>query len=124
MSDVTATVDTYLTMLNETDPARRAILVAEVWTEDGRWIDPPIDGEGHAGINDMLETIHGQFPGHTFRRTSAIDAHHGYLRFAWELVAPDGGVTVVGLDVGELSPDGRLRRITGFLGDLAAEAAA
>jgi hypothetical protein len=37
-----------------------------------------------------------------------------------ELVGPDGTVAVAGVDVGELADDGRLRRITGFFGDLAA----
>ena len=50
-----------------------------------------------------------------------IDEHHGYLRFAWELVGPDGTVALTGLDVGELADDGRLRRITGFFGELSVE---
>jgi hypothetical protein len=54
---------------------------------------------------------------------SAVDAHHAELRFGWELAAPDGAVVVAGIDIGELAPDGRLRRITGFFGELPAKAA-
>ncbi len=57
------------------------------------------------------------FPGHSFRRTTGIDAHHEFVRFGWELVGPDGAVAIAGYDVGELADDGRLRRITGFFGD-------
>ena len=36
------------------------------------------------------------------------------------VVGPDGTVAVSGIDVGELADDGRLRRITGFFGELPA----
>jgi len=124
VSDVTSTVDIYLSMLNETDPANRAGLVERAWAPGGRWVDPPIEAEGHAAISDMVAAVHTQFPGHVFRRVSGIDAHHDQLRFAWELVGPDGSVAVAGIDVGELAPDGRLRRITGFIGELPQETAA
>jgi hypothetical protein len=124
VSDVNTTIDTYFVMLNETDPARRADLVKQAWTSDGRWIDPPLTAEGHAAINDMVGTAQAQFPGHRFRRVSGIDAHHDQVRFGWELVAPDGSVTVAGMDAGEVAEDGRLRRIAGFFGPLPEPASA
>jgi hypothetical protein len=124
VSDVDATIDTYLQLLNETDDGRRAALVERVWTPDARWVDPPLESEGHAGISDMVGGIHEHFPGHRFRRVSGIDTHHDRLRFAWELVAPDGTVLIAGTDVGELAADGRLQRVTGFFGELPATDAA
>jgi hypothetical protein len=118
MTTLSTTVDTYLAAWNERDPARRADLVAQVWAADGRLIDPPLAAEGHDGIGEMAAALQQQFAGHRFRRASGIDAHHGHLRFAWELVGPDGVVALRGLDVGELADDGRLRRITGFFGEL------
>lgn len=120
MSELNTTIDTYLAAWNETDAARRAELVARVWSTDGRLIDPPLAAEGHREICDMAAALHAQFPGHTFRRSTGVDAHHGHLRFGWELVGPDGAVALVGLDTGELAPDGRLRRIVGFFGPLPA----
>jgi hypothetical protein len=120
-NNVTTTIDTYLSAWNETDPERRAKLIESAWVDDGRLIDPPLTGEGHAGINDMSIALHTHYAGHQFRRASAIDEHHGYLRFAWELVGPDGTVALTGLDVGELADDGRLRRVTGFFGELSVE---
>ena len=73
---------------------------------------------GHADISGMHAALQEQFPGHVFRRASGIDEHHGAVRFAWELVAPDGTVALSGMDFGEIGDDGRLRRITGFFGDL------
>jgi hypothetical protein len=121
MSDLAPTVDTYLDGWNETQPARRAELIDQVWSADGRLIDPPLDASGRAEISDMAQSLHAQFPDHYFRRSSAIDEHHGHFRFAWELVSSDGTVALTGLDVGELAPDGTIARITGFFGDLPSE---
>jgi hypothetical protein len=118
VSDLVATIDKYLVAWTEPNSARRRRLIEEVWAPDGKLIDPPLAADGHAGINDMFGTMQGQFPGHTFRRVSGVDAHHDHFRFAWQLVGPDGSAVIAGLDVGELAEDGRLRRITGFFGDV------
>ena len=120
MDDIVTTVDTYLAAWNETDEDRRMTLIEKVWAADGELIDPPLAGEGHPAISDMAAALHVQFPGCSFRRASGVDSHHDQLRFAWELVTPDGAVALTGLDVGELAADGRLRRITGFFGDVPA----
>jgi hypothetical protein len=119
-TDLTTAIDTYLAAWNETDPAQRAELIGQVWATDGRLIDPPLASEGHAGISDHIAALHAQFPGHRFRRASGVDAHHDYLRVAWELVGPDGSVALAGMDVGEFNANGRLQRVTGFFGPLPA----
>jgi SnoaL-like domain len=124
MSDVRRIVDTYLAAWNEQDGQARAQLIQQAWTREGRYVDPMLAAEGHAAISEMVAAVHSKFPGHVFRRTSGIDAHNGQVRFGWELAAPDGAITVAGLDVGELGADGRLTRITGFFGALPEKTAA
>jgi hypothetical protein len=118
MTNIASTIDTYLAMWNETDPARRADLIRQAWADDGRYVDPLLEAMGHTALGDMVAGVHEQFPGHRFRRTSGIDTHHDQVRFAWELAAPDGAVAVAGVDVGALAPDGRLSAIAGFFGEL------
>jgi hypothetical protein len=118
MSDLTATVDTYLAAWNEADPDRRAELVERVWAPGGTLVDPPAAAEGHAGISELHGALQAQFPGHRFRRASAVDAHHDRFRVGWELVGPDGTVAIAGTDVGAVADDGRLTTITGFFGPL------
>ena len=122
MSDITTTIDTYLEAYGETDAGRRRGLIEQIWAHDGQLIDPPIDAAGRDAISDMASAVQSQFPGHSFRRTSDVDAHHGFARYGWDLVAADGSVTLSGMDVAELD-DGQLRRVVGFFGALGAVAA-
>ncbi len=118
ITDITHTVDTYLAAWNETDADARDALIARAWVVDGHLVDPPLEGRGHRGIGEMAEAMHAHYPGHRFRRASGVDTHHDAVRFAWELVGPDGAVALAGVDVGLLGDDGRLARITGFFGPL------
>jgi hypothetical protein len=121
MQVYTTTVDRYFGMWNETDPAQRANLIRLAWVEDGRYADPLLEAEGHDALDGMVAGVQQQFPGHAFRRSGEIDAHHDCLRFAWELVGPDGAVVVAGIDVAIVGSDGRLQSVTGFFGDGSAE---
>ena len=119
-STIEATIDTYLAAYGEADATRRTALIEDVWAADGRLVDPPLEGAGHTGINEMAAAMLNHFAGHTFRRASGIDEHHGLARYGWELVAPDGSVTLAGMDVAEFGDDGKLARVAGFFGELPA----
>jgi hypothetical protein len=121
MADVATTVDTYLAMWNEPDKARRAQLIAQAWAPDGSYLDPALAADGHEALSEMVAQVHERFPGYRFTRTSGIDEDNGRVRFAWQLGDGDGTVAVAGLDIGELADDGKLRRITGFFGELPAD---
>ncbi len=118
-TDVATLVDTHLLAYAEPDAARRAELLARVWADDGQLLDPPFEGTGIDAIAALTDAVLEHFPAHAFRRTTAVDEHHGFARYGWELVAPDGTVAVAGTDVAELR-DGRIVRIVGFFGELAA----
>jgi hypothetical protein len=116
-STLTAVVDTYIDMWNEEDAGRRAELIRTAWADGARYRDPLLEADGHAGLSEMVATVHGHYPGHRFRRTTGIDAHQDVARFGWELVAPDGAVFTAGIDVATLAVDGRLLTVLGFFGD-------
>jgi hypothetical protein len=117
MTEITTVVDTYLAALTEADPAARTDQVKTAWADDAHFVDPLLEATGHDAIAALTDAVTGQFPGHTFRRTTGIDAHHDLVRFAWELAGPDGTVAATGLDVAVVAPDGRLARVAGFFGD-------
>jgi len=90
VADLTTTIDTHLAAYCEPDAERRATLVAEVWNPEGELIDPPMEGQGLDAIAGLGGAVVTHYPGHTFRRTTTVDEHHGYARYGWAMVAPDG----------------------------------
>lgn len=108
------TVDRYIAMWNETDPASRRDIIRGLWSEDCDHLDPTTRAVGRDGIDGLVAAVQERFPGHQFRRTSEVDSHSGHIRFSWSLTADRGGPALSGTDFGALTEDGRLRRITAF----------
>ncbi|MCU1394196.1 MAG: hypothetical protein JWM34_2624 [Ilumatobacteraceae bacterium] len=117
---ITETIDTYLAAYNERDAARRVALIEQAFAPDAELFDPPIEGAGYTGIDEMFATVQGMFAEHKFRRSTGVDTHHGIARYGWELVAADGTVALAGMDVAVAGSDGKLTRVAGFFGDLPA----
>lgn len=114
------TIERFFAAWNATSDADRRAAVDAAWTEDGAVVDPLGDVSGHDAIAGFIAEAMTRFPGHRFERISAGDVHHDLVRFGWRLVAPDGSPVIDGLEVGTLSPDGRLARTVGFFGPLPA----
>jgi SnoaL-like domain len=116
MTDINAVIDNYIAAWNEADPDRRRAIVAETFADDATYVDPLMTGEGTDGIAAMIGAAQQQFPGHRFELSAGPDAHHDRVRFAWTLVAADGGAPVAGgVDFATIADDGRLEAVTGFL---------
>ncbi|HVV18298.1 MAG TPA: nuclear transport factor 2 family protein [Pseudonocardiaceae bacterium] len=116
MSDANELVTRYLAAWNETDAARRAERIKELWVADGSYVDPLAEVSGHDAISAVIGGVQQQFPGFTFELAKAAEEHHGRVRFSWGLVAEPGAEpTVIGTDVAVLAADGRLRDVHGFL---------
>ena len=119
MADLTTTIDTHLAGYCEADPAKRSDLLRSVWTAGGNLIDPPLMGTGVDEIASLVDTVVTHYPEHRFQRTTAVDEHHGFARYGWALVSPDGTSAVTGTDFAEIDDDGKLARVIGFFGELA-----
>jgi hypothetical protein len=104
----------YVALWNATEEQERRHLAEEVLTEDAAIIYPTIAAHGRDEVVAALGRFHEQVPGAHFEETSGVEHHHGWLRASWCLLQGDGSVRLEGEDVGELSQDGRLRRVLGF----------
>ena len=114
-------IDTYCSAWCEPDPEKRTSILDEVWAENATYTDPRADTVGVAQLVAHIGRILAGRPGAKVVRTSAIDAHHGFVRFAWRVVQADGTLLPEGIDFAEVSADGKkIRRIVGFFGPLAA----
>ena len=110
-----ATIEAYVATWNETDAARRQAAIARAWEASGRYRDPLMASEGHAGIDAMLAGVQARFPGFVLRRTSKVDSHNDWVRFGWSLGPAAGPAVVEGVDFCALAPDGRLASVVGFI---------
>jgi len=111
-------VDSWMAAWNEADRERRRRLIVRSFTENGRYADPFLVAEGTEAIVDSLGELRESFPGHSVRRLSGIERHFGYVRYAWELLDPAGVPVTDGVDVAELTADGRFLRLVGFVSQL------
>src|SRR3954463_11277012 len=84
MSDLPALAERYIATWNETDPEARRRAVAELWTDDARYVDPLVAAEGREEIAATIAAVQWQFPGFVFRLAGPVDGHHDQLRFSWE----------------------------------------
>jgi len=112
------TIDMHLQAYAMADPDRRGELVAAAWNADGELLDPPLEGRGRAEISALADVVLTHYVRHRFVRTTAVDAHHGFARYGWELTGPDGTVAVSGIDVVQFDDEGKRLRIVGFFGPL------
>ncbi|MCP5366798.1 MAG: nuclear transport factor 2 family protein [Hyphomicrobiales bacterium] len=116
--DVAGVVAAYCGAWLETDGAARRALLDRAWGDGATYQDPTADVTGRDALDAHIAGFHAHAPGARILITSAVDSHHGQLRFTWKMVGADGAVVVEGIDFGELGADGRLARIVGFFGPL------
>jgi SnoaL-like domain len=114
----TELIDAYCAAWNEPDPSARCAQLAGVLTESARYTDPRADTVGAAALSEHIENIRAARPGAVVLRTTAVDEHHSYVRFGFRVVGADGSELLHGLDVAEITPDGRIDRVIGFFGAL------
>jgi ketosteroid isomerase-like protein len=114
-------VDQYFQAWNARDRNVRVAAVEAACAMDIVYTDPKADVKGHQAFSDMIEAVQTQVatqhPTFAFLRTSAVDEHHGRLRFNWALTGHDAATVLAGVDFAQLSDDGRLQLVVGFFGE-------
>ena len=114
MSDPKSVATCYLDAWNEGDGDRRARLLREHWTDDARYVDPLMRGDGLQQIDALMAAVHERFPGFRFALANGADGHGDHVRFSWSLGPAGSEPPIAGSDVVELR-DGRIARVIGFL---------
>lgn len=112
--DLSRTITDYIASWNETDPHRRAELIAAVWREDGRYVDSMTEALGRQQIGAMIARVQQQVPDSAFSLIGEVQPHHDVARFRWQLGPAGGPPLLTGLDVAIFDADGRLRQLIGF----------
>jgi hypothetical protein len=119
-------VDQYFQAWNARNRNVRTAAVEGACAADVVYTDPKADVEGHQAFSDMIDAVQTQLAEQhatfTFLRTSAVDEHHGRLRFNWALKGHDAATVLAGVDCAQLSDDGRLQSVVGSFGETPASA--
>lgn len=108
----------YVAAWSETDEQQRRKFLEKSWAENGLYIDPAGEAPGREALVHYIGKFLHNFPDYRFMLTSSVTQHHGWFRFTWALVKPDGTQRMEGADFGKVGPDGRILGITGFFGPL------
>lgn len=121
MTDATSIANCYIALWNETNADRRQALMADLWIEDGTYIDPLMQGRGHSQIDGLISAVHQQFPGVRFTLIGQPDGHGDNVRFSWQLGPEGADGPIKGTDFATLD-NGRLKEVVGFLDQVPAAA--
>ncbi len=121
MTDAAKIADAYIALWNETDAQRRRALIGEAWTEDARYVDPIMSGEGRDQIDGLIAAVHERFPGFRFALIGQPDGHGDHVRFSWGLGPVGQESPIKGTDFAVVA-GGKLRVVTGFLDQVPASA--
>src|ERR1700759_2347052 len=124
MTDATTIAQRYIASWNEPEAHQRRALIATLWTDDASYVDPLMQGHGHAEIDALVAAVHDRFPGYSFALSGQADGYGDRVRFSWTLGQPGEPPVAHGTDFGIIDPSGRLRSVTGFLDQIAADALA
>lgn len=121
MTDAASIAMRYIALWNESVPAHRQVLLADLWAETGTYRDPLMQGEGHDEIDALIAGVQGQFPDFRFSLVGKPDGYSDQVRFSWQL-GPDGcDGPIKGTDFATLE-NGRLKSVVGFLDQVPAAA--
>jgi hypothetical protein len=114
MTDPKTIASRYITLWNERAADRRREILKQGWTDDAKYVDPLMSGDGHDGVDALIAGVQQRFPDFRFQLIGEPNGFGDHVRFSWGL-GPDGADSPIkGTDFAVLR-DGRIRSVTGFL---------
>ncbi len=120
MNDLDSLARAYIDAWNATDTVERTARIGTVFAADVSYRDPVMQGEGHAGIADLIGGVQNQFPGFRFALRGRPDGFADMIRFSWALGPEDSPSVIEGTDVCRIE-NGLLAQVTGFLDKIPAQ---
>lgn len=101
-------------VFEETDARKREAAIADLWDEEGVFIDPAGVHQGYEAINAAAAALLGMIPGLVFKLTSPVQEQFGVGYVPWEHTPLSGAATLKGIDVGQMK-GGKLLSVYAFV---------
>ena len=114
LPDAVERVDAWLRAWGEPEAGQRRALLASCATPDVVFRDAYSATEGLEDLLAHLDAVQVFMPGVTLSRDGDVRLSHGTALARWTATRADGAVQGKGINVYDLSPDGRLARVVGF----------
>ena len=106
-------------VFGERDAEKRAQAIAQLWTEDGVFMDHGGKSHGRDELDRAVAALHERFPGYVFSELGPVDLLPESGRLAWSY-GPPGEVPIKGVDV-VVVRDGRIALLLTFLDEVPAK---
>jgi hypothetical protein len=106
-------------VFGERDAKKRREAIAQLWTEDCKFIDHKGRSHGRDALDCAVAALHQQLPGYVFSELGPVDLLHESGRLAWSYGRP-GEAPIKGVDV-VLVRDGRISLMLTFLDEVPAK---
>lgn len=116
-ADIPQTMQHYLEMWNEVDPALIRSHLDRAVAENCLWVDPQNAHVGRDALEANVRKFRATYPSAELILGSNIDSHHQRYRYEW-LILVDGNVLIRGFDVTCFDDQGLIERVDGFFGTL------
>src|SRR5882724_13592233 len=86
-------------VFDERDADRRRLVIAELWADDGIFVDPQGRFVGHAALDAAIEKLHGITPAHHFAPKGVPLVHEGGGLLNWSYGPDDDPSRITGQDI-------------------------
>lgn len=98
-------------VFSERDPAKRARVIAEIYTDEPLLLEPNDIVRGRDNISQTVDKLLERFgPDFAFVPVGQANGHHGLGHLTWHAGPKSGHIAVIGADVAEIV-DGRIARL-------------
>ena len=110
MASIDEMIRSFVASWNETDPAKRDLMIERTWSPDGIYRNATAEFGGHPGIARAVTAAHDAFVANGFVLTLAnVDVNHDAVRYRWEMLPAGGGEPEsIGTHIALVGTDGRL----------------
>lgn len=117
MQEIEPVIQDYLSAWNSSDREKRVALMTKVLAENCLYVDshlpePIVTRELHCQFIDRFQD---KFPDLSLNLTSSPNSHHGYFRFSWQMLKPNGDLFTQGSFFGEVDEQHKITMLVGFV---------
>jgi hypothetical protein len=117
MSEIQQVIQDYVSVWNSSNSDERMTLMTKVLAENCFYVDSHLPDtitsrELHC---QFIDRFREKFPELNLKLASSPDSHHGFFRFAWQLIKPNGDLFSQGSFFGEINEHNQITKLVGFV---------